>query len=220
MPLTLYYHPLASYCHKVLIALYENEIAFEGRIIDLGDAGDRSELQALWPFCKFPVIRDHQRKRDVPESSVIIEYLNEYYLNKNKMIPADVDAALQVRLWDRILDNYVHGPMQDIVNDHLCGAHGDLTAARNTLSTAYSTLDKQVQLNPWVAGDTFALADCAAAPALFYASTVAPFPKTHSHLNAYFERLVDRPSVRRVLDEAKPYFHYYPFNSAIAAQFR
>ena len=110
MGLTLYYHPLASYCHKVLIALYEHDIAFAARIINLGEAGDRSELQAHWPFCKFPVIHDQERKRDVPESSVIIEYLDHYYSRRRKLIPDDFNAALQVRLWDRIFDNYVQGP--------------------------------------------------------------------------------------------------------------
>lgn len=113
MGLTLYYHPLASFCHKVLIALYEYNIAFAARIINLGEAGDRSELQALWPFCKFPVIHDHERKRDVPETSVIIEYLDQFFAPKQKLIPGDFDAALQVRLWDRIFDNYLQGPMQE-----------------------------------------------------------------------------------------------------------
>lgn len=220
MGLTLYYHPLASFCHKVLIALYENDIPFEARIIDLGDAGDRSDLQVLWPFCKFPVIHDHGRKRDVPETSIIIEYLDQFFALNRKLIPNDFDEALQVRLWDRILDNYVQGPMQEIVNDKLKNLNGDLTTARATLETAYGMIDEQVKSATWVANEDFSMADCAAAPALFYASTVQSFPEKYIHLNAYFERLMDRKSVQRVLNEAKPYFSLYPFNSGIPARYR
>jgi glutathione S-transferase len=220
MGLTLYYHPLASYCHKVLIALYENDTAFETRIIDLGADKDRSALRALWPFCKFPVIHDHERKRDVPESSVIIEYLDQFFAAKYKLIPSGFNEALQVRLWDRIFDNYVQGPMQEIVNDHLRSANGDLTTARSTLETAYGLIDRQVEASSWVASQDFSMADCAAAPALFYASTLQPFSDKYIHLSAYFERLMERPSVQRVLEEAKPYFSLYPFNSAIPARFR
>ena len=125
MKLTLYYHPLASYCHKVLIALYENHIEFEGRIINLGEAKDRAELQALWPLGKFPVIHDHERQRSLAESSIIIEYLDQYFAATQRMIPSNFNDALEVRLWDRIFDNYVQGPMQDIVNDKLRGTNGD-----------------------------------------------------------------------------------------------
>jgi len=220
MGLTLYYHPLASYCHKVLIALYENDIPFEARIIDLGDAQDRSALQALWPFCKFPVIHDHERERDVPETTIIIEYLDQFFVSDYKLIPSGFNEALQVRLWDRIFDNYVQGPMQEIVNDHMRKANGDLTTARATLETAYGLIDEQVKSSAWVASQGFSMADCAAAPALFYASTLHPFSEKYIHLSAYFERLMDRPSVQRVLEEAKPYFSLYPFNSDIPARFR
>lgn len=220
MGLTLYYHPLASFCHKVLIALYENDIPFEARIIDLGDAQDRSELQALWPFCKFPVIHDHERKRDVPETSIIIEYLDQFFAPNYKLIPTGFNEALQVRLWDRIFDNYVQGPMQEIVNDHMRNANGNLTTARSMLGTAYGLIDEQLKSSAWVASQDFSMADCAAAPALFYASTLQPFSEKHIHLIAYFERLMDRPSVQRVLEEAKPYFSLYPFNGDIPARFR
>ena len=218
MPLTLYYHPLASFCHKVLVALYENEVAFEGRIIDLGAEPDRAELGALWPFCKFPLLRDHERQRTVPESSIIIEYLDPFSA-RPPLIPQDLNEALQVRLWDRIFDNYVHEPLQNIVLDHLRGAKGDTTGLRATIQTAYSLIDTQVATRPWAAGHSFSMADCAATPALFYAHTLEPFPEQHVHLRAYFEKLMDRPSVQRVLAEAKPYFPMYPFYSAIPARF-
>jgi glutathione S-transferase len=219
LELTLYYHPLSSFCHKVLIALYESDTVFEKHIINLGDAADRSELQALWPFCKFPVVRDHVRQRNLPESSVIIEYLDHFFAWKHPLIPHDFDAALQARLWDRIFDNHVQGPMQEVVLDRIRNANGDLAKARSTLDTAYGVIDRQAASNTWIAGDAFSLADCAAAPALFYAGTLQPFPDHCIHLTAYFDKLVHRPSVQRVLEEAKPYFSLYPFQSTIPQRF-
>ncbi|VVO08162.1 glutathione S-transferase family protein [Pseudomonas fluorescens] len=220
MSLTLYYHPLASYCHKVLIALYENAIEFERRIIDLTDDADRAELQALWPIGKFPVIRDSAHQRTLPESTIIIEYLDRLYPGEHPLIPGDWDTELEVRLWDRFFDNYIHVPMQQIVADRLRGANGDLTRERSMLETAYGMLDRQVASRTWVASPDFSLADCAAAPALFYASTLQPFPDDYRHLRAYFDRLTQRPSVRRVIDEARPYFPLYPFAQAIPERFR
>lgn len=219
MPLTLYHHPLASFCHKVLVALYENDIAFEARIIDLGADKDRAELGALWPFCKFPVLQDIERQRNMPESSIIIEYLDQFAGVKHRLIPGDFNDALQVRLWDRIFDSYVHAPMQDIVLDKIRGTKGDTSASRASIQTAYALIDKQLATLPWAAGHAFSMADCAAAPALFYAHTLEAFPEQHVHLRAYFEKLMDRPSVQRVLSEAKPYFSMYPFYSAIPAGF-
>jgi glutathione S-transferase len=219
LPLTLYYHPLASFCHKVLIALYENGTAFDKRIINLGEEADRAELEAIWPLCKFPVIRDHERKRDVPETSVIIEYLDRYFPGAQPMIAADWDVALDVRLWDRFFDNYVQEPMQIIVTGHLTGMQCDQTKERTKLKTAYKMIEKRMTTRSWMCGEAFSMADCAAAPALFYAATILPFPEEYSHLNDYFERLVTRPSVQRVLDEAKPYFSLYPFVDDIPERF-
>jgi glutathione S-transferase len=216
MSLTLYFHPLSSFCHKALIALYELDIEFEKRIIDLGNAADRAELQALWPLGKFPVVRDHARNKAVPESSVIIEYLDR----QAHLIPDDWEAALDVRLWDRFFDLHVQVPMQKIVADRINAANGDLTRERAALTTAYGMLEHQLTGKTWVAGPTFSMADCAAAPALFYASTLVPFADEHRHLRAYFDRLVERPSVKRVIDEARPYFSMYPFAEAIAQRFR
>lgn len=220
MSLTLYYHPLASFCHKVLIALYENDVEFERRFINLADEADRAELQALWPMGKFPVIRDHARNRDVAESSIIIEYIDHFFAGERPLIPSEWEDALDVRLWDRFFDNYVHGPMQQIVGDRLRGAQGDLTNERSTLDTAYGMIDKRMASRTWVAGPGFSMADCAAVPALFYASTLQPFPSGCIHLAAYFERLMERPSVRRTIEEAKPYFPLYPFADDLPARFR
>lgn len=220
MPITLYYHPLASFCHKVLIALYEHGTVFEKRLIDLGVAEDRAELEALSPIGKFPVIRDHARGRDVPESSTIIEYLDHFYPGAAPLLPPEWEPALDVRLWDRFFDNYVQGPMQAIVLDRLTGSKGDMARERAALTTVYRMIDERMAPRQWIAGDTFSMADCAAAPALFYAATLEPFPGGARHLEAYFGRLIARPSVRRVLDEAKPYFSMYPFAEAIPARFR
>ena len=220
MSLTLYHHPLASYCHKVLIAFYENGIEFEGRVIDLGNDRDRAELQAIWPIGKFPVIRDHARKRDLAEATLIIEYLDRFFAGVHPLIPKDWDEALDVRLWDRIFDNHVQGPMQEVVGDRMRGAKGDLTKARSTLETAYGMVERHMASRTWIAGRGFSMADCAAAPALFYASTVQPFPVGFSRLAAYFDRLTNRPSFQRVIEEAKPYFSLYPFADAIPQRFR
>lgn len=220
MSLTLYYHPLASFCHKVLIALYENDTGFERRIIDLGDDADRAELLALWPIGKFPVIRDHTRKRDVAETTIIIEYLERFFPGERPLIPREWEDALQVRLWDRFFDNYLQVPMQQIVSDHMRGAKGDVSREKATLETAYGMIDQQMASKMWVAGQDFSMADCAAAPALFYTSTLQPFPPKLGPLRAYFDRLMERPSVQRVIEEARPYFPLYPFVEAIPERFR
>lgn len=220
MTVTLYYHPLASFCHKVLIALYEQGTVFEKRLIDLGAAEDRAALQAIWPIGKFPVIRDHARGRDVPESSIIIEYLDHFYPGPVPLLSAEWEAAHDVRLWDRFFDNYVQGPLNAIVLDRITGSKGDMARERAALATAYRMIDERMAARQWIAGDTFSMADCAAAPALFYAATLVPFADGANHLEAYFERLMARRSVRRVLDEAKPYFSMYPFAEAIPARFR
>lgn len=219
MPLTLYYHPLSSYCHKVLTALYENGTAFERRPINLGDPGERAELQAIWPFCKFPVIRDHERNRDVAESSIIIEYLDHHYPGAQPLIPPLWEDALEVRQWDRFLDIHVHTPLQEIVADKIRGGTGDTSRMRATLDTAYAMLEAHLAGRSWMAGPGFSLADCAAAPALFYSGIVHPYANRFGALAAYFERLLERPSYRRALDEAKPYFSFFPFADRVPKRF-
>jgi glutathione S-transferase len=220
MSLTLYYHPLASFCHKVLIALYENGTEFERRPINLADAADRAELQAIWPLGKFPVIRDQARGRELPETTIIIEYLDRFHAGEHPLIPGDWEDALEVRLWDRIFDNYVQVPMQLIVSDRMRGAKGDISGQRATLDTTYAMIDRRMSSRTWAAGQGFSMADCAAAPALFFASAVQPFPAKLSHIRAYFDRLADRPSFQRVIEEAKPYFSLFPFADDIPQRFR
>jgi glutathione S-transferase len=220
MSLTLYYHPLSSFCHKVLVALYENDVEFDKRLINFGDPADKAELQAIWPICKFPVLRDRSRKRDLPEATIIIEYLDRFYAGEHKLIPTDWDDALDARLWDRFCDNYLQLPMQHIVAERIRGSKGDLMQERAMIATAYGMLEHRLASRIWLSGKSFTLADCAAAPALFYAGAVHPIPTGLEHLHAYLDRLTQRPSFQRVLDEAKPYFTMFPFADAIAPRFR
>jgi len=221
--LTLYLHPLASFCHKVLGALYESGTPFEPRVVDLGNPADKADVLAAWPVGKIPILVDAARDRTVPESTPIIEYLDRHHPGVRPMLPADADARFDVRLWDRFFDLYVQQPMQKIVTDRL-RAEGEHDArgvaeAHGALATAYDMLERHLARGRWAAGPDFTLADCAAAPALFYAGIVAPFPAQHAHLRDYFERLLSRPSVQRTLAEALPYFPLFPFRDAIPARF-
>lgn len=223
MTLTLYQHPLASFCHKVLIALYENGTPFESSLVDLLDPEGAARFAALWPVGKMPVLTDSARDVVMPETSVIIEYLDRHYPGDQRLIPDDPDEALQVRLWDRFFDLYVHVPMQKIVTDTLRAPaendHRGVADARATLGVAYGMADKHFAENTFAAGTAFSLADCAATPALFYGGIVEPFDEKYPHLSAYFERLLERPSVRRVLAEARPYFHMFPYKNLMPARF-
>jgi glutathione S-transferase len=217
--LTLYYHPLSSFCQKVLVALYENHTAFDKRSIDFGNENDRAELLSVSPIGKFPVVRDAERRRDVAESSIIIEYVDHFFPGESALIPREWDDALQVRQWDRFFDSYLQLPMQAIVGDRIHGAKGDLTKQRATLQMAYEMIDQRMQGRTWVAGQGFSMADCAAAPALFYANTVYPLPGELAQLRAYSDRVMERPSVQRVMAEARPYFKFFPFAEAIPKRF-
>ncbi|KRB60255.1 glutathione S-transferase [Rhizobium sp. Root708] len=224
MPLVLYGHPLASFCHKVLIALYESGTAFEDRLVDLANEDSRADFLSLWPVGKMPMLRDEARNRTVPETTIIIEYLELHYPGAQRLLPLEDGDALQVRLWDRFFDLYVQTPMQKIVGDTLRpdGAkdpHG-VAEARTTLETAYDMIEAQLGAQAWVCGDNFTMADCAAAPALFYAETLVPFGEARPLLKAYYERLLARPSFARVLEEAMPYFRFYPHRDNLPLRFR
>ena len=214
MSLTLYFHPLASYCWKVLIALYESETPFSTRQIDLAEPEERAELERLWPVAKFPVLRDDARRQTVPESSIIIEYLAAYYPGKARLLPTDLDAARETRLRDRFYDNYVHEPMQRIVADRLRAKEQrdplGVEQAHAKFELSYAMIDAEMATKTWAMGDTFTLADCAAAPALYYANRVHPFTASHGNVARYLERLTARPSFARVLREAEPYFGLFP----------
>jgi glutathione S-transferase len=214
MSLTLHFHPLSSFCWKALMALYENDTPFTPNVVNLGNAAERNALLKLWPIGKFPVLRDDAQDRTIPESSIIIEYLDNQYPGRTRFIPADVKAALQTRLRDRFYDLYVHLPMQKVVGDRLRpeGAkdpHG-VEEAKARIQSCYGMIDKEVADKSWAMGEAFTLADCAAAPALFYGNKVVPFGDSYKNVTAYFERLKARPSFARVLREAEPYFAMFP----------
>jgi glutathione S-transferase len=214
MALKLYYHPLASFCWKALIPLYENATPFEGHVIDLFDQASAAAFKALWPIGRFPVLRDDARDRTVPESTTIIEYLDRHYPGPARLIPADPDLARETRLRDRLYDLYVHEPMQKIVTDKLRPAgkndpHG-VESARAVLRTALDMIDGEMRSKTWATGEAFTMADCAASPALFYADKVMPLGPDFPNAAAYLQRLKQRPAFARVLAEAEPYFKNFP----------
>jgi glutathione S-transferase len=213
MALTLHFHPLASFCHKALIALYELDVGFEPVIVDLGDPASRAAFAEVWPLQKFPVLVDSARGATVAESTTVIEYLDSFY-GRGRLVPHFPDLAWQVRLWDRVFDHYLHHPMQKIVGDSLRpedarDPHG-VAEARAGLEATYRFLAARLHPAPWAMGEAFTLADCAAAPALFYANLVAPFGRRDAKLHAYLGRLMAHPAFARVLAEAEPYFPMYP----------
>lgn len=212
MQLTLYAHPFSSYCQKVLTALYENATPFTYRLLGPGDPATAAQWAGLWPLKKMPVLVDGSRT--VPESTSIIEYLDLRHAGPRRLIPADADAAIEVRTLDRVFDNYVMTSMQKIVLDHLRpGTDRDpygVRQARDTLDSVYGWLDGKLAGRAWAAGDTFSLADCAAAPALFYADWVHGIAPRLGALKAYRARLLARPSFARCVDEARPYRRNFP----------
>jgi glutathione S-transferase len=208
----LYAHPFSSYCQKVLIALYENGTPFEYRSLE--DPAANAELASLWPLKRFPVLADNGHT--ILETSTIIEYLQLHYPGHVRLIPAG-DAGIEVRMLDRIFDNYVMTPMQKIVlNQRRPEADRDLfgvTEARDLLDKIYAWLDARLAAGIWITGDVFTLADCAAAPSLFYADWAHEIPPRHANLRAYRARALARPSVVRAVDEARPYRRYFPLGA-------
>jgi glutathione S-transferase len=214
MPLTLYLHPLSSFCHKVLIALYENAIPFAPHVVNLGDPAARDEFKKIWPFAKFPVLRDERRGRTVPESTTIIEYLAQHYPGPVKLIPDDPQVAAQARAADRFYDLHLHVPMQKVVGDKLRPADGHdplgVGQAREQMRTALALADTEMATKRWAIGDHFSMADCAAAPPLFFTNRMMPLADEFPHVSAYLDRLMERPSYARALAEAQPYMAMFP----------
>ena len=214
MALTLYYHPLSSFCMKVLTALYENETPFTPLLIDLSKAESRAQLTALWPLGKFPVLRDDARDWTVPEASIIIEYLAQHYPGRERLVPADPDLARQVRMRDRFFDLYVNQTMQSIVDQLLRAPEkrdaDAIAAAQRKLAVAYDMIEAWMKDRDWAMGDAFTMADCAAAPALLYANAAMPLGAARKHASGYLDRLLARPSFARAVQESQPYTHLLP----------
>jgi glutathione S-transferase len=219
-PPILYAHPFSSYCQKVLTALYENATPFTLRQLDKDGTAPMEELAARWPLKRFPMLVD--REETVVEATIIIEHLQLAYPGRQVLIPQDSRKALPVRMMDRFFDNYIMTPVQTIVLNH-CRAEGDrdptgVAGAREMLETAYRWIDGRLATATeaadgreiWAAGAQFSLADCAAAPSLFYADWVKEIDDRFPHLRAYRARLLGRPSYARCVDEARPYRQFFP----------
>jgi glutathione S-transferase len=211
--LILHEHPFAAYCWKPLIALYELGLPFERHVVT--DEASRRALAEIWPLAKIPVLVDETAGMMLPESTTIIEYLDGLAVDGRGLVPADAGAALQVRLWDRFHDQYIANPMQKIVGDNLrpegCEDPEGVAEARRVLDTAYPVLDAQLARGAWTAGAAFTLADCAAAPALFYARVVHRWDEeAQPNITRYYRELVHRPSVARVIEEARPFRELFP----------
>ena len=213
MSLVLYAHPFSSYCQKVLVALYENDTAFEYR--NLEDPAHLQALARLWPMKRFPVLVDGTRT--VIEATSIIEYLHVCHPGPVRLMPIDPLAAVGVRMLDRFFDNYVSTPQQKVVFDALCAEadrdpHG-VRKARAMLETSYAWLDARMATRTWACGDDFSLADCGAAPFLFYADWTHAIEPRFANVRAYRERLLARPSFKRAVDEARPFRPYFPLGA-------
>jgi glutathione S-transferase len=210
----LYYHPFSSYSQKALIAFDEYGIAFEPRLLDGPDSAAMRELEALWPMKRFPVLVDGDRT--VLEASCIVEYIGLRVPTAHRLIPEDPMLALEVRMLDRVFDNYVSTPQQKVVFDALLpedkrDGHG-VNEARRMLERAYSWLDERMAGRTWAVGERFSLADCAGAPFLFYAHWTHAIAPTHTHLLAYRRRLLQRRSFARAVEAARPYRPYFPLD--------
>ncbi|MBW8909427.1 MAG: glutathione S-transferase family protein [Mesorhizobium sp.] len=217
MSLTFHFHPLASFCWKPLIAFYENETPFKPAIVDLGDEASRSAFLKVSPTGKMPALRDDARDRTVLESTIVIEYLAAHYPGPVALVPDDVDLALQVRQADRFYDFYVQAPMQKIVGDRLRPQDKTdpfgVEESRAQLRNAYDIIERDMKEKNWAVGEAFTMADCAASPALFYANKVEPFGDSFPAVKRYHDRLLARPSFARVVEEAQPYFKFFPYNN-------
>jgi glutathione S-transferase len=211
----LYAHPFSSYCQKVLIALYENGTDFEYRMLDHQEPAVLADFEARWPIKRFPILVDGDRT--ITEASIVIEYLGLHYPGPVSLIPRDPDVALEVRMLDRFFDNYISTPQQKIVfnaireeKDRDAFGAGE---ARGMLERAYAWLDRHMEGRHWAAGDVFSLADCGAAPFLFYADWTHAIDPAFTQVHAYRKRLLARPSFARAVDEGRPYRPYFPLGA-------
>ena len=215
MSLALYGHPFSSYTQKVLIALYENNTPFEFRILGPDMPEHSAQWLQRWPLRKFPLLVDGER--NVAETSIIIEYLQLAHSSPVRLLPADPMAALDVRFLDRFFDLHVMTPVQRAVDGALTGdpakREEGLDFVRNKLELAYAWLDRQLAGRTWAAGEDFTLADCAAAPSLFYADWTHRIAATYPVLRTYRERLLARPSFARAVEEARPFRPLFPLGA-------
>ncbi len=211
----LYGHPFASFVWKPLIALYEREVAFTFRMVDPDHPDNTARIAELSPTGQFPALVDGDTR--ITQSNAVIEYLDLFHGGAAPMVPADPREALEARMFCDIFDDYVQAPMQKIVGDALRGEterdRRGVEDAHGMLERCYDWLENVWGGREWAACGRFTIADCAAAPALFYADWVHPIGERHSAIAAYRARLLARPSVARVVDEARPYRHFFPLGA-------
>ncbi len=214
MALEFWFHPLSSYCHKVLIALYEKSVPFTPVLLDFGDAQQAAAFRARWPMAKMPLLLDTGSGEQVVESSIMLEWLDARFDERPRLLPDDPAAALGARFWDRVFDQYVHAPVQAIVAERLRPEDRRdpfvVEDARARIRRAYAYIETNLGDDGWMLGQAFSMADCAASPALFYAHELEPIGEECPKTLAYRERLMLRPAYARALREAAPYFKYYP----------
>jgi glutathione S-transferase len=215
MPLVIYGHCFSSYTQKVLISLYENSTPFQFRSIGPETPEHTAEWVARWPLRKFPLLVDGDQT--IAETSIIIEYLQHKYPGPVKLLPSDPLAALDVRFLDRFFDLHVMSPVQHAVSGALSGdpvkREEGLATAKEKLDLAYGWLEKELGGRTWAAGDDFSLADCAAAPSLFYADWTHPIPESLPSLRAFRTRLLARPSFARAVNEARFFRPHFPLGA-------
>lgn len=211
MRLELFAHPFSSYSQKVIIALYEKDIPFSLRLLTKEEPKNLAEFAKRWPIKRFPLLVDGEKQ--IAEASCIIEYLDEQFESGPRLLPAGPDC-LEVRFMDRFFDNYVATPQQRLVYNALRDeALRDPLAEEEAsfqLEQSYQWLDRALATRPWAAGAKFSMADCAAAPFLFYANWAHPIPSKLKFLHGYRDRLFSRNAVARVIDEGRPYRHLFP----------
>lgn len=211
----LFGHPFSSYTWKTQIAFHEKDIGYEFRMLDAEHPDNGQRLHQLWPVGKFPLIVDEGRA--VFEASIIIEYLDHRFPDTPRLIPADFEAALEVRRFDRIFDNHVMGKMQEAVANSLRPESERVPSihakVRTALETIYGWLDTQLKGRDWATSSGFSMADCAAGPSLFYADWVHEISASYPNLKAYRARLLARPSIKRCVEAARPYRAYFPLGA-------
>ncbi|MEO6225688.1 MAG: glutathione S-transferase family protein [Sphingomicrobium sp.] len=214
MTLQLFAHPFSSYCQKVLIALWADDTPFEYRLLEQDHPENSAELIRRWPFGLFPLLVDGDET--VVETSVIIEHLQAKHPGPNRWIP-DGDLGRKVRFLDRFFDLYVmtnlNAPVADKLRPEESRDPYGVAKALGRLRTAYDWLEANLGDGPWAAGDQFTMADCAAAPSLFYADWVEEIGPQRPRLAAYRARLLAHPAVARAVDEGRPYRHYFPLGA-------
>lgn len=215
MTLQLFAHPFSSYCQKVLVAFYENDLAFEWRTLSPDQPENGAEWSATWPVKRMPMLKDGDRT--VLEATVIIEYLQLAHPGPVRLLPKNAMDGLETRMMDRFFDCYIMTPMQKIVFNAI-RPEGDrdpygVEEARRLLEDAYGWLDGVMAQRTWAAGEDYSLADCAASPSLFYADWVHEIDPRFSHVRAYRDRLLERPSFARVVEEARPYRSFFPLGA-------